>query len=231
MLEGVDPSNFRKREWRAICRRARIGHRALKDLRDTFASQLLTAGVQLGYVSMQLGHADLQVTTRHYARWCGGDDYRQPMALEPGEVPADLLARIAPELPTSSPQRETAEGSVSEKPSTASELGWSGKRDSNPRPSAWEETTNPRKNADLRSRHRRAAEQRGTERHRIRQTAPRRHQGRWAYRPGPRLRGSHLASVPPAQRGPPMRPNHAEKAPVGASPRPPATPTVPPAHR
>ena len=43
------------------------GRRAMKDLRDTFASQLLTAGVQLGYVSAQLGHADVGVTT--YARW------------------------------------------------------------------------------------------------------------------------------------------------------------------
>ena len=57
MLEGTDSDNFRAREWRRICQRAEIGHRALKDLRDTYASQLLTAGVQLGYVSHQLGHA------------------------------------------------------------------------------------------------------------------------------------------------------------------------------
>jgi hypothetical protein len=72
-----------------------IGHRRMKDLRDTFASQLLTAGVQLGYVSQQLGHADVAVTARHYARWAGGDIYREPLRLEPGEVPADLLARLA----------------------------------------------------------------------------------------------------------------------------------------
>jgi hypothetical protein len=55
VLAGVDGSNFRKREWRRSLKRARIGRRALKDLRDTFASHLLTAGVQLGYVSSQLG--------------------------------------------------------------------------------------------------------------------------------------------------------------------------------
>jgi hypothetical protein len=32
---------------------------------------------------------------RHYAKWCGGDVYRDPMPLEPGEVPADLIARAA----------------------------------------------------------------------------------------------------------------------------------------
>ena len=68
MLEGVEPNNFRHREWWRILKRAGIGHRAMKDLRDTFASQLLTAGVQLGYVSMAHGHADVAVTARHYAR-------------------------------------------------------------------------------------------------------------------------------------------------------------------
>jgi hypothetical protein len=33
------------------------------------------------------------VTARRYARWCA-DAYRSPLALEDGEVPADLLARL-----------------------------------------------------------------------------------------------------------------------------------------
>jgi hypothetical protein len=94
VLGDVDPANFRNREWRRILLRARIGHRALKNLRDTFASQLLTAGVQLGYVSQQLGHADVAVTARHYARWAGGDVYRPPLVLAPGELPADVLAKL-----------------------------------------------------------------------------------------------------------------------------------------
>jgi hypothetical protein len=67
----------------------------MKDLRDIFASQLLTSGVSLGYVSKQLGHADVAVTARHYSKWAGGDAYREPIALRAGEVPADLLARLA----------------------------------------------------------------------------------------------------------------------------------------
>lgn len=94
VLGAMDDRNFYHREWRRICERAGVGRRALKDLRDTFASQLLTAGVQLGYVSQQLGHADVAVTARHYARWAGGDLYREPMQLAPGEIPADLLARL-----------------------------------------------------------------------------------------------------------------------------------------
>ena len=51
VLEGVDVDSFRMNpSWR-VCKRAGIGHRSLKDLRDTFASQLLTAGVQLGWIS------------------------------------------------------------------------------------------------------------------------------------------------------------------------------------
>ena len=34
------------------------------------------------------------MTARHYARWAGGDAYRDPLQLEAAEVPADLLARL-----------------------------------------------------------------------------------------------------------------------------------------
>ena len=99
VLEGVAPRNFRNPEWRRILKRAGLGHRPQKDLRDTYASQLITAGVQLGYVSLHLGHSHVAVTARHYARWCGDDVYRDPIALAEGEVPADLLSRLAGERP------------------------------------------------------------------------------------------------------------------------------------
>ena len=124
VLAGIEPGNFRHRDWRRTLERAGIGHRAMKDLRDTFASQLLTAGVQLGYVSAQLGHADVTVTSRHYARWCSSDGYRAPMLLREGEVPADLLARIAAEIeaevptqvPTLVPTSKRPRGRVSATP-------------------------------------------------------------------------------------------------------------------
>ena len=103
VLPEVEPSNFRKRDWPRILKRTMITKCAMKDLRDTFASQLLTCGVPLGYISAQLGHADIGVTSRHYARWCGGSEFRTPMVPAENEVPADLLARIAPEVPIKSP--------------------------------------------------------------------------------------------------------------------------------
>lgn len=102
VLAGLDPSNYSKHEWKAVLYRARIGHVRPKDLRDSYASHLLTAAVQLGYISRQLGHADVGVTARHYARWCGDDSCREPLRLEPGEVPADFLARLV-ESPQTNP--------------------------------------------------------------------------------------------------------------------------------
>ncbi len=100
----VDHANYGNRHFRKLCTTAGIApavkadgtsrSRTPKDLRDTFASQLLTAGVQLGYMSRQLGHSDVSVTARHYARWAGGDAYRSPLEVREDEVPADLLARL-----------------------------------------------------------------------------------------------------------------------------------------
>ena len=100
LLDGPKPAKDCKAFLRDAGVKARTldranGPRSPKDLRDTFASQLLTVGVQLGYISTQIGHADVAVTARHYARWAGGDAYRSTLAVEAGEVPADLLARLA----------------------------------------------------------------------------------------------------------------------------------------
>jgi len=130
VVPNLDPNNFRAREWRRIVARAKLGHRALKDLRDTFASQLLTAGVQLGYVSVQLGHADVAVTARHYARWVGGDDYRQPIRLEAGELPCDVLAKLVESQ--GSPKTWISE--VRDADANPAE-SWRAQHDSNMRPS------------------------------------------------------------------------------------------------
>ena len=93
-----------------------------------------TTGVQLGYVSAQLGHSDVSVTARHYARWVGGDDaYRPPVALGLGEIPADLLARLA-ESPQSPPTFEEADEDAIATSENAEAI-WRAGRDSNPRPS------------------------------------------------------------------------------------------------
>jgi len=110
----LDHANYRNRTLRSLCKKAGVGLTGEDgkwkpytphNLRDTYASQLLSAGVQLAYVSHRLGHADVAVTAKHYARWCGDDAYRAPISLREGEVPADLLCRLGSEShqsPTSS---------------------------------------------------------------------------------------------------------------------------------
>jgi len=51
-----------------------MGH--VYDLRHTYASQLLAAGVPLTYVSAQLGHAKPTTTLQHYAKWIPGGEQR-----------------------------------------------------------------------------------------------------------------------------------------------------------
>jgi hypothetical protein len=84
--------------WKRITTKAGIPGTRAKDLRDTFASMLLTAGVSIQWVSKQLGHTSIGTTETHYAeyRGAGGHDfaYVEPLKFREGEVPADLLSRL-----------------------------------------------------------------------------------------------------------------------------------------
>jgi hypothetical protein len=66
VLPGFDPRNFGQRRSSRVARETGLGHHVPKDLRDTFASWLLSLGVSLPHVSRQLGHTDMAVTARHY---------------------------------------------------------------------------------------------------------------------------------------------------------------------
>lgn len=57
------------RQWRVALRKAGITHRPSYQLRHTFALLCLQNGAEPGWVSKVLGHATLQTTYRHYARF------------------------------------------------------------------------------------------------------------------------------------------------------------------
>jgi integrase len=57
------------REWRTALKRADVRHRPSYQLRHTFASMCLQHGLQPTWVSKMLGHATLQITFKHYARF------------------------------------------------------------------------------------------------------------------------------------------------------------------
>ena len=92
-LPGIDQNTYRRRHFARVCERAKIGHRRIYDLRHTYASQLLTCGVQPAFISQQLGHANTQITLDTYAKWAEAE-YRKPIEPRQGEVAADLLSRL-----------------------------------------------------------------------------------------------------------------------------------------
>jgi len=61
--------------FKKILTRAELSSRRIYDLRHTFASLLLNAGVPLPYVSKQLGHANQNTTLTHYSKWMDSTGY------------------------------------------------------------------------------------------------------------------------------------------------------------
>jgi integrase len=76
-----DDSKLRK-VLTAICEKAEVRPRTLHNLRDTYASELLSQGVPLLYVSGQLGHSDASVTLKHYADFLPQPDQRYAALLD-----------------------------------------------------------------------------------------------------------------------------------------------------
>jgi integrase len=64
----LDEANVRK-AFNQILDRASLHRRGPHQMRHTFASLLLQAGVPITYVSRQLGHRDSSITLRVYAHW------------------------------------------------------------------------------------------------------------------------------------------------------------------
>ena len=73
---------------------AKIRPLKLKDLRDTYASTLITHGIVLRWISGQLGHGSLAVTERHYAKYMAADSYTNPWQVPRGCHPSDLFAYL-----------------------------------------------------------------------------------------------------------------------------------------
>lgn len=92
----VDTSDHKgaNRRLRSACLVAKIDPVHFKDLRDTYASTLITHGIVLKWISLQLGHGSVAVTERHYARYMAIDGYQNPWIVPAGAVPSDLFAAL-----------------------------------------------------------------------------------------------------------------------------------------
>ena len=71
----LDESQVRK-VFKWILRQAELPHFRVYDLRHSYASALLSAGVPLLYVSKQLGHRKPTTTLKYYAKWIPSEDRR-----------------------------------------------------------------------------------------------------------------------------------------------------------
>ncbi len=98
-----DQGNWRQRQWRRILARAGTTRAwRPKDLRDTFASQLLSNGQELVHIADQLGHSSVGVTESHYTKYIRRKRYQPTPPLAYGELPTDVLARLG--APNKRPQ-------------------------------------------------------------------------------------------------------------------------------
>ena len=68
---------------------------------------LVTHGIVLKWISLQLGHGNTGVTERHYARWMAQDGYRNPWQVPEGGLPVDLFAELDSWKATTKPLQAT----------------------------------------------------------------------------------------------------------------------------
>jgi len=72
-------NNVKQRNFKRVLKKAGIRDIRFHDLRHTFASQLLSNGTNILYVSQQLGHADPAITMKIYAKWIPKAGQREAM--------------------------------------------------------------------------------------------------------------------------------------------------------
>lgn len=60
---------IRQGPWKTAVRKSGVRYRRPYQTRHTYASMMLTAGEPLGWVANQMGHSDLSMLARVYARW------------------------------------------------------------------------------------------------------------------------------------------------------------------
>jgi len=68
----IDLDNWRARAWKNAMSHSGLAPRPPYQMRHTYASLSLAAGADIYWVSKQMGHRDISVTLKHYARFARG---------------------------------------------------------------------------------------------------------------------------------------------------------------
>ncbi len=73
---------IRKSIWIPLLKKSNVRYRNPYQTRHTYASMMLSAGENLAWVSNQMGHSNVLITARTYARWITDDTQRGNKALD-----------------------------------------------------------------------------------------------------------------------------------------------------
>lgn len=65
--------NYRGRFFEGHIRKAGVRYRAPKQARHTFASQLLTMGINIKWIANQMGHTTIKMIEEHYGKWMNSE--------------------------------------------------------------------------------------------------------------------------------------------------------------
>jgi hypothetical protein len=135
----IDLTNFRDRNWKRIFVKASLRHRTVYQCRHTYAALQLSRGENPQYVAHQMGHTNLEMIIRHYARWSRrpervGTLAHQLSAKFPSKKPEFSLKMAA----AGAPSAGGGSRSSSQVVDSVGRKGWSGRPGSNRRRPAWE---------------------------------------------------------------------------------------------
>ena len=90
--------SVKRRSYKTVLKKAKMRHTKFHNLRHTFASQLLSKGANILYVSQQLGHADASITLRVYAKWIPTEGQRREMNKLPYVDRGSVRQRTDPQV-------------------------------------------------------------------------------------------------------------------------------------
>ena len=72
----INLDNWRSRCWVKAVKKAKLEPRPLYQMRHTFATLALAKGVSIDWISRQMGHSDIRITLKFYARYLKDTDER-----------------------------------------------------------------------------------------------------------------------------------------------------------
>lgn len=81
-LQWTGDQQIRKSFWIPLLKKANVRYRNPYQTRHTFASMMLSAGENISWVSHLLGHSNVLITARTYARWIPSDTQQGGKALD-----------------------------------------------------------------------------------------------------------------------------------------------------